>query len=46
MFYKGYGNELGLLGHNYPKMSHKSRNIPIHMLMLKYKMLCVMTICR
>ena len=33
MFYKGYGNELGL-------------NIPIHMLMLKYKMLCVMTICR
>ena len=23
MFYKGYGNELGLLGHNYPKMSHK-----------------------
>ena len=24
----------------------KSRNIPIHMLMLKYKMLCVMTICR
>ena len=23
----------------------KSRNIPIHMLMLKYKMLCVMIIC-
>ena len=41
MFYKGYGNELGLLGHPI-----KSRNIPIHMLMLKYKMLCVMTICR
>ena len=28
MFYKGYGNELGLLGHNYPKMSHKIPEYP------------------
>ena len=30
MFYKGYGNELGLLGHNYPKCPIKSHNIQLY----------------